>query len=152
MYTEASIKTDVVVATPTTFALGAIVGSRVGFAVEETEMLTELHFEGTISPTVADTPIDVTFFLDGVDQGDLVDGIKRVTPGLTTGLGAIGLSLTLRKRFSKGEHKAELRVRAAAGNVNVLGLLRPGKMSATRWSFNSVNAPAQNSKQVSGSY
>lgn len=152
MFTEAAVKADVTVVTPTTFALGAVAGAKVGFAVEEGEMLTELHFEGTMAPSVADTPIDVTFFLDGVDQADLVDGIKSYTAGKTTGLGDIGVSLTLKKRIAKGAHVAEFRVRAAAGNVVVKGLLRPCKMDATRWSFNSVNAPQANSKQVAGSF
>jgi len=153
MFTEAKIATDEVIVTPTTFALGVVPNGkgRCGFTVEEQEMLTELEFVGTLSSTVADQPVDLTLFVDGVDQADLVDGMVTWSAPHIAGQGDL-VNLTLKKRFAKGAHVAELRVRAAAGNVTVLGLLRPAKMRATRWSFNSINAPQANSKQVAGAF
>lgn len=151
MLTEASVKTDVTVVTPTTFALGVVPASKCSFGVEESEMITEIEFVGTVASTVVDNPVDFTFFLDGVDMGDLVDGIATKSMSHIAAQGDL-LHLTKKVRIAKGQHVAELRFKAAAGNVTILGLLRPAKLRATRWSVNAVNAPQANSKQVAGAF
>jgi hypothetical protein len=151
MFTEATIGTNVTVTTPTTFASGAVTGGRVGFTVEESEMITEVEFLGSVASTVADQPVDFTFFLDGTDMADLVDGICEVS------MSHVGSQMTLvhftkKLRIAQGAHVVTLQVRASSGNVLVQGLLRPAKLRVTRWSHNATVAPAQNSKQVSGVY
>jgi hypothetical protein len=151
MFSEATIGANVTVTTPTTFALGSVTGARVGFSVEEAEMITEVEFFGSVASSVADQPVDFTFFLDGVDMADLVDGLCEVSMShIATQPTAVCINKKL--RIPQGAHVVTLQVRAASGNVIVDGLLRPAKLRVLRWSHNATVAPAQNSKQTSGVY
>ena len=159
MYGEGLVKTNVTKVAPTTFALGLVAESSHRFHVEEAEMLVSLEFEGTLNATVGEQPVDFTLMLDtttdvatlgpdgAVQNALLVDGIAQDTFPVTAGLNRL-VRLNKTVRLAKGEHKIALAVRAAAGNVLVMGLLRP----ARRIPANAVNAANQNSRQAAGTY
>ena len=114
-------------------------------------MFTALEFQGTLAHSVADTPFDMTFFVDGVDVGYLVDGIQREVSNLTPAL-PVAVYMKKTMRLAPGEHKLEVRFKSAAGNVIVNGLLHPAVLSATRTSVPATNAANMTSKQVTGVY
>jgi len=154
MYGESKITTDVTLTAPTTFATAQIsgaLGNALRFSVEEEEMFTKLEFQGWFAHSVADTPFDMTFFVDGVDKGFLVDGIQREVSNLTPALPvAVYFQKTL--RLDPGEHKLEVRFKTAAGNLIAKGLLHPAVLSATRMTSNATVAANMTSKQVTGAY
>jgi hypothetical protein len=146
MYGEAKISADVTLTTPTTFALGTLANG-LRFTVEEDEMLVDLEFQGTLNHTVADTEIDATFILDGSDVADLTDGLLGLASGAAAA-DSVGLYMKKRMRIAKGEHRLQLALRSGAGNVLVMGALRPATLSATRFSHigtlaHGVDAKAQ---------
>jgi hypothetical protein len=154
MYGESKITTNVTLTAPTTFATAqaqVAVGGSLRFSVEEEEMFTTLEFQGVCAHSVADTPFDATFFVDGVDAGELVDGIQRFVSNATPAL-PVPVYFKLTKRLTPGEHRVEVRFKSAAGNVLVQGLLHPAKLSATRLSSNATVAANMTSKQVTGVY
>ena len=154
MYGEYKITTDVTLTAPVNFATAQVsggAGNGLRFSVEEEEMFTKLEFQGWFAHSVADTPFDLTFFVDGVDVGYLVDGITREVSNLTP---ALPVAVYFKKilRLAPGEHKMELRAKCTAGNLILKGLLHPAVLSATRMSSNATVAANMTSKQVTGAY
>ena len=154
MYGQSRITTNATVTAPTTFAIGQItgaLGNGLRFSVEEEEMFTKLEFQASMAHSVAAEPFDATFFVDGVDVGDLVDGITRAT-SLDVPADPIAFYMKKTVRLAQGEHKLEVLFKTAAGNVIVNGLLHPAALSATRMSSNAAVAANMTSKQVTGGY
>jgi len=157
MYGESRITTNVTLTAPTTFAAAqsqVAAGGSLRFSVEEEEMFCALEFQGVIGHSVADQPFDATFFVDGVDVADLVDGITRGHCGAVAPGAGVQVPFFMRKvmRLAQGEHRIEVRFKTAAGNVLVLGLLHPARLSTLRMSHNATLAANMTSKQVTGVY
>jgi hypothetical protein len=146
MYGEVKIAADVTLTTPTAFATPA--GGQMRFHVEEEEMFVVLEFQGAYAQTTAPGTVFSTFFVDGADVGDLVDGIFEDTVDVT----AQGVYFKKTMRLAQGEHLLEVRFKAGSNNVVVHGAGVPCTLSATRLSHNATVAANQNSKQTGGVY
>lgn len=152
MYGESRIAADVTLTAPTTFATNQATGAQgngLKFSVEEDEMIVDLEFQGALEHSVTETEFDATFFVDGVDVADLVDGITRGTSNVTPA-NSVPFYMKKRMRLAAGEHKLEVRFKTAAGNLIIKGLLHPAKLSVTRWSHNATLPAHVASKSVGG--
>ena len=120
------------------------------FSVEEEEMLVDLKFLATMSHSVVDGMGDLTFFLDGVDQAPLADGLVRKSfPTVADQEDMVNLELTL--RIPAGEHQLQIHAKAPAGNLTVEGATWNGFLQARRHSHPATAAANANSK-VQGIY
>ena len=121
------------------------------FSVEEEEMLVDLKFLGVLNHSVADGVIDLTFFLDGVDQAALADGLVRKTcPSIALQGDMVNLELTL--RVPKGEHQLQLHGKTVGATTAILmGATWNASLQARRHDHPATAAANANSK-VQGIY
>ncbi|HUV47958.1 MAG TPA: hypothetical protein VMX11_03175 [Actinomycetes bacterium] len=136
-----------------TFAAGAIAGAtkplRARFFVEEEEMLVDLKLLGTGTCATPSAMLDLTFFVDGVDQALLADGICRLSSPSVAQPFQVALERTV--RLPKGEHLLEVRAKTTAGIFTMNGDVWPAFLTARRHSHPATSAANANAK-VQGVY
>lgn len=150
MLGRAKIDEDVTMTAPTTFTvLAETAGAeRLGlkFTVEEEGgMFVEAEALLTFSHSVGAASVEFTLLLDGADLGVGVEGM--LTHGLATGDTA-NKPLHFRHllQLGKGEHKLELALKTASGNVLLPGANWPSYLTVKRTSHDAVLAQGVNAK------
>jgi len=133
-------------AAPTTFALGLVAGLDLSFYVEEDNQLVELMAKVTYTNTVAERT-DLTIFVDGADvMAPATNGIAGLTP---TNVGANTLVASrMVLGLSKGQHVAQVRMKAPTGVVTAMGTVIPAELYALRLSHNAVLGHGVDSKAL----
>lgn len=150
MLGRAKIDEDITMTTPTAFTVPAetVGAERLGvkFTVEEEGgMFVEAEALLTIAHSVGTQSIEFTLLLDGVD-------VAAGAVGLGTWAWDVGETTDKTRHFrhllqlSKGEHKLELALKTATGNIAMNGASWASYLTAKRTSHDAVLAQGVNAK------
>lgn len=122
----------VLAAAPTDFATNQLAAGEMElvFNVEEDEMLIDLIAKITLSNSVNEAT-DITIFVDGTDIASGANGLARITPEADDEH-TVHAERTV--RLDRGEHTAEVRIKAPTGAVTVQGASIPSELVARRHS------------------